>query len=254
MIAELAIANWTPRWYYVMRNKTSGLQYVGQSINLYKRSYCGSGKYWVQHCKKHGGHNRLNIEIIESTWFSSKETAQHWLNTVEESNLDYFLTENKEWANRARETTEDSAFCDISREDRIKYARLGGLASVVLGRMREMGAVQGARNTVSGHIQRVQKIGCVIGGKARGKKLGEFMRDSGQLALIAKLGGKAAAKEKHSMKDIEGKSLAAVNMGKASGVTRKLKAKYCELHGIKSPGVNYINIDKDHFLEWRNTL
>jgi hypothetical protein len=45
-----------------------------------------------------------------------------------------------------------------------------------------------------------------------------------------------------------------VMRNKTSGVTRKLKAKYCELHGIKSPGVNYINIDKDHFLEWRNNL
>ena len=100
--------DWRPRWYYIMRNVTTGMLYVGQTYNLTTRSYCGSGKYWVTHCKK------------------------------------------------------------------------------------------------------------------------------------------------HAEKDpVTGKSYHAVKVGKASGVTRGLMKQFCKEHGIDSPGVNYINMDKSAFKQWR---
>ena len=100
MLAELAA--WRPRWYYVMRNMTSGMLYVGQTYNLKSRSYCGSGQYWVAHCKKHGGYGRKNIEVVQQFWAETKLDAQGWLDNFEQANSNYFERSSTGWANRAR--------------------------------------------------------------------------------------------------------------------------------------------------------
>jgi hypothetical protein len=257
MIAELALANakdWRPRWYYVMRNKTSGLQYVGQTYNLHSRSYCGSGQYWVAHCKKHGGYGRKNIEVTQKFWAENETLAQRWLDEFEAVNPRYFERNNNAWANRARETTGNSAFCGVTKEKRVEYARSGGLAMArahpdVLARV---GAKQGKINTESGHMQRIQKIGCVLGGKIVGPILGRRMVESGHMDRICRLGGAEVSAMRHAEKDsATGQSLFAVKLGKASGVTRGLMKQFCKEHGIDSPGVNFVNMDKSAFKQWR---
>jgi hypothetical protein len=256
MIAELAAANakdWRPRWYYVMRNKTSGLQYVGQTYNLHSRSYCGSGQYWVAHCKKHGGYGRKNIEVTQKFWAENETLAQRWLDEFEAVNPSYFERNNNAWANRARETTGNSAFCGITKEKRKEYARAGGLAAAQTpGRMSKMAAIQGRINAESGHMQRIQKIGCSIGGKVAGKKTGRFAADSGQLAQAAVLGGRTISLIRHKEKDNQtGKSKFAVQIGKASGVTRGLMKRFCKEQGVNNPGTNYVNMDKKAFEAWK---
>ena len=251
MLAELAA--WRPRWYYVMRNMTSGMLYVGQTYNLNSRSYCGSGQYWVFHCKKHGGYGRKNIEVVQQFWAETKADAQGWLNTFEQENQNYFERSNTAWANRARETTEDSAFCGVSKENRIVYAKAGGIATAKIpGFMSSMAAIQGKANAESGHMQRIQKIGCSLGGKVAGKKTGRFAADSGQLAQAAVLGGRTVSLIRHKEKDNQtGKSKFAVQLGKASGVTRGLMKQFCKETGVLSPGANYVNMDKVAFEQWR---
>jgi hypothetical protein len=236
-----------------MLNKTSGMRYVGQTYNLTTRSYCGSGQYWVAHCTKHGGHVRKNIEVAEKFWAEDEAQAQQWLDAFEAKNPDYFMRSNTAWANRARETTGNSAFCGVTKENRVAYARAGGLATAQMpGHMSKMAAVQGQRNADSGHMQRVQKIGCVLGGRKTGPVLGRKMADSGQLLEIAKMGGRAVSLQRHTEKDpVTGKSLFAVKLGKACGVTRGLMKQFCKERGIDSPGVNYVNMDRKAFQEWR---
>jgi hypothetical protein len=257
MLAEIAAANaedWRPRWYYVMRNKTSGLQYVGQTYNLHSRSYCGSGQYWVAHCKKHGGYGRKNIEIVKQFWAKSKSDAQGWLDNFEQVNSNYFERSNTAWANRARETTSDSAFCGVTKESRVNYARAGGFAMTKAhpNIIKSQGEIQGKINRESGHMQSIQKIGCSLGGKAAGSKNGKAAVASGQLAKAAVLGGRAVSVARHAQKDeVTGKSIFAVKSGKASGATKGLMAEFCKLNGIKKPGVNYCNMDRQAFKAWR---
>ena len=253
MLAELAVANWRPRWYYVMLNKTSGMRYVGQTLNLDARSYCGSGQYWVAHCKKHGGYGRKNIEVFQRFWAETETLAQEWLATFEAENLNYFERANTAWANRARETTRDSAFCGVTKEDRVKYARAGGKAAAkVPGLMSRMAAVQGKRNADSGHMQRIQKTGCVLGGKKTGPVLGRKMAESGHLLEISRMGGRVVSVQRHTEKDpATGQSMFAIRIGKASGVTRGLMKRFCQVHGVKNPGTNYVNMDKAAFERWR---
>jgi hypothetical protein len=236
-----------------MRNMTTGMHYVGQTYNLTTRSYCGSGKYWVTHCKKHGGYSRKNIEVVEKFWAEDEAQAHQWLDAFEANNPDYFVCSNSAWANRARETTGNSAFCGLTKENRVVYARAGGLATAQIpGHMSRIAASQGRINVESGHMQCIQKIGASLGGKINGPKLGRRMVESGQLGRIHSMGGKAACAKNHAEKDpVTGKSYHAVKVGKASGVTRGLMKQFCKEHGIDSPGVNYINMDKSAFKQWR---
>ena len=244
---------WRARWYYVMRNMTTGMRYVGQTYNLTTRSYCGSGQYWVAHCAKHGGYGRKNIEVVEKFWAEDEAQAQQWLDAFEAKNPDYFVRSNTAWANRARETTGNSAFCGVTPEKRVEYARAGGLATAQMpGHMSQMAAKQGRINAESGHMQRIQKIGCSIGGKINGPIIGRRMVENGHMDRIKGMGGKVTCAKNHAEKDpVTGQSLFAVRIGKASGVTRGLMKQFCKEHGIDSPGVNYINMDKSAFKQWR---
>lgn len=256
MLAELVKETndqvWRPRWYYVMRNNTSGLKYIGQTVNLHSRKYCGSGKYWIAHCKKHGGFNRNNIKIIDSFFAEKEEEAIHWLTVFEQENPKYFDINNEEWANQVIETTKDSAFFGLSKTQRLIFSKSGGNST--FKKRPELyaknGKRQGTINAQTGHMQNIQKIGCVLGGKSAGSKNGKLAVSSGQLHRITHLGGKAACEKKHLIKE-NGKSKAAVEMGKKSGETKKLLAKFCNEFKIENPGTNYKNIDKSAFLEWK---
>jgi hypothetical protein len=229
------------------------MRYVGQTYNLTTRSYCGSGQYWVAHCAKHGGYGRKNIEVVEKFWAEDEAQAQQWLDAFEAKNPDYFVRSNTAWANRARETTGNSAFCGVTPEKRVEYARAGGLATAQMpGHMSQMAAKQGRINAESGHMQRIQKIGCSIGGKINGPIIGRRMVENGHMDRIKGMGGKVTCAKNHAEKDpVTGQSLFAVRIGKASGVTRGLMKQFCKEHGIDSPGVNYINMDKSAFKQWR---
>jgi hypothetical protein len=99
---------WRPRWYYKLRNKTTGKGYTGQTVRRNMDSYCGSGGYWKAHCRKYGGLDRNNIEVVSQQWITSKEEAQAWLDQFELENPCYYLSSNTDWANEIRETTSDS--------------------------------------------------------------------------------------------------------------------------------------------------
>jgi len=251
MLVELD-NTWRPRWYYVLKNITSGKLYVGQTVRKDISRYYGSGQYWIAHCKKHGGYSKKNIEIISSDWISSKSNADEWLCKFEEKNPGYFLRSNKAWANRAKETSYDSAFCGLSKDQRIQFAKMGRQAIDGTDAVSAGGRVQGAKNAESGHMATIQKIGCVLGGKAAGATNLKKTREMPNARQNCAYGGYVACAKKHKEKDLlTGKSSFAVKMGQASGETRRLLALFCLESNIKKPGSNYVNVDRKAFNDWR---
>lgn len=101
--------DWTPRWYYIMKNRTSGKMYLGQTTQNIE-TYRGSGSYWKPHCKKHGGYNRENIDVVNSWWFDDKEFAELFLLEFESKEGQYWLEENTKWANLVKEDTLENPF------------------------------------------------------------------------------------------------------------------------------------------------
>lgn len=74
--------------------------------------YLGSGSYWINHCKKWGGYTRSNIQVMWSQWFNTEHAAKQWLEQFEQDEPDYYLKENKIWANQCKENTLDNPFYD----------------------------------------------------------------------------------------------------------------------------------------------
>jgi len=100
---------WNPRTYYILENKTSGKKYIGQTMQDINK-YLGSGTYWKNHCKKHGGYTRDNITTLYSKMFENKDDAQQYLDKFTKENIDYWKEHNTTWANLCEENTEDCVF------------------------------------------------------------------------------------------------------------------------------------------------
>tara|TARA_R110000850_G_C9774940_1_gene447764 strand:- start:41 stop:625 length:585 start_codon:yes stop_codon:yes gene_type:complete len=97
---------WKPRTYYILENKTSGKKYIGQTTQDINK-YLGSGRYWKNHCKKHGGYNRKNISIVYSEMYETKKSAQQYLDNFKIMNGNYWESHNNLWANLCEENTAD---------------------------------------------------------------------------------------------------------------------------------------------------
>jgi hypothetical protein len=239
-------ATWQPRWYYVMRNKTSGKKYAGQTVRENMDKYCGSGGYWKAHCKKHGGLDRQNIDVLEQIWVADKAQAQRWLDSFAAENGEYWLRSNTEWANVCKETTEDSPFAGFTDNQRKVNAKAGGKIGG-----KTQGKIQGKKHAESGHMSRMGKIG----GKIAGKKNVE----SGHLAIICSAGGKIGGKIAGKKNVESGHWAKCRKIGgkigpKIRGQNLRLMSQFCKIFNVNSPGKNFINIDKAAFLAWKESL
>jgi len=116
------MTDWRPRWYYIMKNKTSDKMYIGQTVMTEMNLYCGSGRYWIAHCAKHVGHHRDNVEVIFQQWFDSETEAKKWLNS-----LPFQYWKSNKYANQAIETTKDSPLCGLPLETRQRNGRLNSI-------------------------------------------------------------------------------------------------------------------------------
>jgi hypothetical protein len=244
-------ATWQPRWYYVMRNKTSGKKYVGQTTQINTDKYCGSGRYWTNHCKKHGGWNRQNIDVLEQTWMADKVQAQEWLDAFAAENGEYWLRENTIWANACKETVEDSPFSGFTDNQRKLNAKAGGKIG---------GKIGGKKNVESGHMSRIGKISgknsvesgqfkrfCSAGGKTQGKIQGKKNVESGHMSRIGKISGKNNVESGHWAKCRK-------IGGKIRGQNLRLMSQFCKIFNVTSPGSGFKNIDKAAFQAWKESL
>lgn len=227
-MSEQSITNktWRPRWYYIMQNKTSGMKYLGQTVRIDMSKYCGSGSYWVPHCKAHGGYNRKNIDVLTQVWFDSKEKANHWLNDFYQQNKN--IVDDDGWANECFESTSDTPFSFLTKEKRKIYASLGGKVT---------GPKQGKRNVESGLLSRYRKIAGQITGAANAK--------NGSMSKIGKQYGHI-----QGLANVQSGRLAEISKIGANTV-RQMKI-YCKEHGIKSPGKGFCKLNKDDFYKWMN--
>ncbi|NCU26467.1 hypothetical protein EOM86_07060 [Candidatus Nomurabacteria bacterium] len=106
LVEDDIVEDWYPRWYYIFENKTTGKMYLGQTrANI--ESYCGSGRYWSRHCKKHGGLNRFNVIAIWTRFFELEEDAKQFLKEFEEEHPNYWSHKNTDWANLIPESTDN---------------------------------------------------------------------------------------------------------------------------------------------------
>lgn len=242
---------WQARWYYVMRNKTSGKKYAGQTVRGNMDKYCGSGGYWKAHCKKHGGWDRQNIEVLEQTWVADKAQAQKWLDAFAVENYEYWLRNNTDWANACKETVDASPFAG-NKEVGSKGGKIGG-------------KISGKKAVESGQLARVRtKESCSAGGKTTGKKSVE----SGHMSRMAKISGKKNVESGH-LDRIRTKAICSAG-GKAGGKkavesgqwakcqkiraeSYRLMSQFCKAFGITSPGKNFKNIDKAAFKAWKES-
>ena len=128
---------WTPRWYYILKNKTSGKKYIGQTVRANMDKYCGSGGYWTAHCKKHGGWDRTNIEVVWREWFVCEDTAKNFLKSFEERNLGYYSLACTYWANQVPENTEDNPFLGNKGQTKETSASIAKMAKKMKGRTKE---------------------------------------------------------------------------------------------------------------------
>lgn len=108
---------WYSRYYYIFRNKTSGVFYVGQRKNNDVGTYYfGSGPEWVRHCDEIGGYTHENLELVECHFFEKEDLARQWLDDLEEKEGPYWLEENKKWSNQIPEDTNNNPRPGLNRE------------------------------------------------------------------------------------------------------------------------------------------
>ncbi len=89
-------------YLYKKTHKTTGLKYLGKTIESDPYLYQGSGVYWTNHIKKHG--YDCDTEILKEC--SSKEELREW--GLYYSNL-WNIVESDEWANLKPETGDGGA-------------------------------------------------------------------------------------------------------------------------------------------------
>ena len=92
---------------YIYRNKTTGKRYIGYTTGDVTQ-YLGSGKYWKNHCNKHGGLTEANIEREWVQQFECISEAREFLSDFEEQHPNYWDCD--EWCNLVPENLEKSAF------------------------------------------------------------------------------------------------------------------------------------------------
>jgi hypothetical protein len=120
-VNKSTFTEWRPRWYYILRNKTTGVRYFGQTLREDMSKYLGSGVYWKPHCYKNGGYNKTNIEIVNKWWIDDRDLAYLLIDEFESMYPEYWLKTNKQWANQIPENTEDAPnFTNLSPDIRKK--------------------------------------------------------------------------------------------------------------------------------------
>jgi hypothetical protein len=105
-----------PTFLYIKQHIVTGKLYFGKTTqNPIK--YSGSGKYWLNHIRKHG------VDKVETVWyclFTDKETLTKFALDFSKQNN---ITESENWANLKPETGLDGGTITRSFESRLKQSK-----------------------------------------------------------------------------------------------------------------------------------
>lgn len=93
-----------PTKLYIVWHRVTGLFYFGKTTRLNAKSYCGSGKYWRDHIKKHG---KEHVELVWSKVFTDPEFLTRFALFMSEAND---IVNSPNWANLKPETGTDGGY------------------------------------------------------------------------------------------------------------------------------------------------
>lgn len=269
---------WVPRWYYILKNKTTGKKYFGQTVRKSMDKYCGSGKYWKNHCSVHGGHSRDNIEVLQQIWITEKNVAEKFLIDFEKNNPNYFDRSCLNWANTIKENTDSSPFSGMSFLERSNAGKKGSATTHI------------AKDPFTGKSLHASNMGKIANGKGAASVHSKKDPDTGKSLHAIKMGriggkkqsfshlssiGKKGAESIHSIKDkntgksivatkagntmhannrdpITGKSRIGIQLSKKGSADMKLKKIFCDVFNISDKGKGFCKINKEDFTKWKN--
>lgn len=89
-------------YLYVKQHASTGLKYFGKTTRRNPYAYKGSGKYWIQHLKKHGRH----VNTLEVWGFTDQTLCTEFALRFSREN---HIVESDEWANLCVENGVDGA-------------------------------------------------------------------------------------------------------------------------------------------------
>jgi len=162
-VNNLLTPAWHPRWYYILRNKTTGKKYFGQTLRTDMSEYLGSGTYWKPHCFKNGGYNKNNIELVQKWWFEDQELAELFIEEFESKYENYWLKSNEQWANLIQENTKDAPnFANLSGDSR-KIAIENRLATLSIADEKGITGFKKIGKKVSNSRHIIQNNGFTVG-------------------------------------------------------------------------------------------
>lgn len=102
---------------YIAEHNQTGLKYFGKTVQFYteedlQKYYHGSGKYWVNHLKKHGNDVTMKIYGV----YDSNEVEEVALKFSEENDI----VNSKGWANLKPENGKDGWIKGYNHSDKTK--------------------------------------------------------------------------------------------------------------------------------------
>lgn len=87
---------YTPTYLYIKKHTVTGLRYFGKTIKN-PVTYCGSGKLWTRHIKKHGK------EHVVTEWYQLFESEEELVTYALTFSKDNDIVNSAEWANLMEE-------------------------------------------------------------------------------------------------------------------------------------------------------
>jgi hypothetical protein len=93
-----------PTWLYIKQHNQTGLKYFGKTVSIDPVKYKGSGKYWLNHIRKHGN----DVSTIWLQQFDDQnQLMEYAINFSTENNI----VNSAEWANLMTENGVTGGYC-----------------------------------------------------------------------------------------------------------------------------------------------
>lgn len=100
----------SPTYLIIKRHKITGLKYFCKTCKKDPILYCGSGKYWKTHIKKHGK------EYVETIWFHLFDEKERCVNFAITFSEVFDIVESELWANLKPENGLDGGVYGLKDE------------------------------------------------------------------------------------------------------------------------------------------
>lgn len=110
-------------YLYIKTHNKTGLKYLGKTKSKDPYKYRGSGKYWINHLKKHGYDYSTEILLATDDENDLKETGLFFSKIFD-------VVQSNEWANLKEESGDGGWIIDLDHLKSVSY--MGGIARAKL--------------------------------------------------------------------------------------------------------------------------